>query len=100
MERGVFESMRLDGENRKYLPGTRTTIEVTMDLAELAEVVGAPTEGSRKWAEWMVNRAIVALGAGEPRAALLLNLRRRRRHPGLDLLDHVGQQLDANTCGR
>ena len=37
VERGVFESMRLDGENRKYLAGTRTTIEVTMDLAELAE---------------------------------------------------------------
>ncbi len=37
VERGVFESMRLDGENRKYLPGTRTTIGVTMDLEELAE---------------------------------------------------------------
>jgi glycerol-3-phosphate dehydrogenase (NAD(P)+) len=29
--------MRLDGENRKYLPGTKTTIGVTMDLEELAE---------------------------------------------------------------
>jgi len=48
IEQEVFDSMRKDGENRKYLPGAKTKMGVTMDLAEVARkcdliVLGAPS---------------------------------------------------------
>jgi len=48
IEQEVFDSMRKDGENRKYLPGAKTKMGVTMDLAEVAQkcdliVLGAPS---------------------------------------------------------
>merc|ERR1719146_129162 len=48
IEQEVFDSMRKDGENRKYLPGAKTKMGVTMDLAVVAQkcdliVLGAPS---------------------------------------------------------